>query len=91
MLNIEQQIFKQIEKAKDILVVFPAGPEGDGLASALAFSAFLKKIGRQVSIAGLRPEKERRHLSFLPGYDSIMDSLAISDALSFRSTSEPPK
>lgn len=51
MLTLEQQIFRQIEKSGKILISFAADWNGDAVASALALSLFLKKLGKEVEIA----------------------------------------
>lgn len=75
MLNLEQQIVKQIEKSKNILVVFSADQEGDSVASALGLFLFLKKIGHEVSIVGQGLEKTKYVFSFLPSYNEIQNNL----------------
>lgn len=74
MLNLEQQIFKQIEKSKNILIVFSKNQGGDDIAASLAFFNFLKKQGISVSLAG-QTIQENNPLSFLPSYNLIEDSL----------------
>jgi nanoRNase/pAp phosphatase (c-di-AMP/oligoRNAs hydrolase) len=74
MLNLEQQIFKQIDKSKNILIVLPKNPDGDALSAALAFYVFFKKEQKQVSLASVL-SKESEVFSFLPEYSSIEDSL----------------
>jgi len=74
MLNLEQQIFKQIEKSKHILLVFSKTQEGDAIASALAWLAFLKQASCQVDLAG-ETSKENSILSFLPNYTEIKPNL----------------
>lgn len=75
MLDLEQQIFRQIEKAKSILVVFPSDWDGDAVASSLAVFLFLKKAGYQVEIASLRKEPGKEVFSFLPAAAEIQDNL----------------
>jgi len=75
MLNLEQQIFKQIEKSKSILIVFPVSKDGDALASALALFLFFKKMGLTVEIAGSNSRQENEPLSFLPAYSEIKRQL----------------
>jgi phosphoesterase RecJ-like protein len=70
MLNLEQQIFKQIEKSKNILIVFSKNQDGDAVAAALGLLAFLKKEDYQVSLAG-QTVKENSTFSFLPNYNQI--------------------
>lgn len=75
MLNLEQQIFNQIEKAKNILIVFSAKQGGDALASALALFLFLKKQNREVSIVAGDKKDAGDSFSFLPGYAEIQNNL----------------
>jgi phosphoesterase RecJ-like protein len=75
MLNPEQQIFKQIEKSKNILIIFPADREGDALASALALFLFLKKQDYSVDIVGQGLNETKHIFSFLPSYSQIKSEL----------------
>jgi phosphoesterase RecJ-like protein len=75
MLTLEQQIFKQIEKANNILLSFPAEWDGDAVAAASSFFVYLKKIGKNVDLAGAKPAREIKQLSFLPGFSDIKNSL----------------
>lgn len=75
MLTLEQQIFKQIEKANNILLSFSAEWDGDAVAAASSFFVYLKKIGKNVDLAGAKPAREIKQLSFLPGFSDIKNSL----------------
>ncbi len=81
MLTTEQQIFKQIDKSENILIVFNADWNGDAIASALALFLFLKKIGKKVEIAASLADNDAVALksasawSFLPAYENIQKSL----------------
>ena len=75
MLDLEQQIFRQLEKSKSLLIVFPADGDGDAIASALALFLFLKKIGKEADVAGCQPAESRQPLSFLPSYPEIQNNL----------------
>jgi phosphoesterase RecJ-like protein len=75
MLNLEQQIFKQIEKSKSILIVFSAKQGGDAIASSLALFLFLKKQNYEVSIVATDLDIAKNSFSFLPGYPEIQDNL----------------
>lgn len=74
MLNQEQQIFEQIKKAGNILITFNKIWTGDGLASALAFYLFLKKLDKNVTIAADKFDGGEI-FKFLPAYDKINHSL----------------
>jgi nanoRNase/pAp phosphatase (c-di-AMP/oligoRNAs hydrolase) len=76
MLGLEQQIFRQWEKAKNILIVFPADWEGDAVASSLALFLFLKKLDKEVDIAGFKESSSYGPLSFLPAYPEIQTNLS---------------
>ena len=81
MLTPEQQIFNQIEKSENILIVFNADWNGDALASSLALFLFLKKINKKVEIAAhLDKNETSRQQSaeawrFLTAYADIQTSL----------------
>ncbi|MFA6194938.1 MAG: DHH family phosphoesterase [Patescibacteria group bacterium] len=75
MLDLERQIFRQLEKSKSILVVFPANRDSDAMASALALFLFLKKMGLEVEIAGSKDNEKHEPLSFLPAYTDIEGQL----------------
>lgn len=75
MFNLEQQIFKQIEKSKNILIVFSAKNGGDSFSSALALFLFLKKQNHEASIVGAGIDEEKNIFSFLPGYSEIQSDL----------------
>lgn len=81
MLEQEQQIIKQIEKAQEILIVFPVDWNGDAIASSLALYLFLKKSGKKVDVMADNSEydgdKTITHdlFSFLPSFNSIGNSL----------------
>ncbi|MDD2681029.1 MAG: DHH family phosphoesterase [Patescibacteria group bacterium] len=78
---MEQQIFKQIDKADKILITFSADWRGDAVGSALALSLFLKKIGKEVDISAHLDEtdatqkKSKEIWRFLPAYDQLQTSL----------------
>ncbi len=76
MLDLEQQIFRQIEKSKSILVAFPSNGDNDSVASALALFLFLEKIGYSVDIASHGAKEDKSPLHFLPGYSKIQKSLS---------------
>jgi len=75
MLTLEQQIFKQIEKSKNILIIFSADREGDTIASSLALFLFLKKQGYEVTLVCQGLEETNHAFSFLPAYSQIQNNL----------------
>jgi len=75
MLTLEQQIFKQIEKSKNILIIFSADREGDTIASSLALFLFLKKQGYETTLVCQGLEETNHAFSFLPAYSQIQNNL----------------
>ncbi|MHB8903888.1 MAG: DHH family phosphoesterase [Patescibacteria group bacterium] len=75
MITLEQQIFKQIEKSKNILLAFPSNTDGDILAASLAFFIFLKKLNKNVDLVCDKIDKNNNTLLFLPNYSQIQTSL----------------
>ncbi|HPW05815.1 MAG TPA: DHH family phosphoesterase [bacterium] len=81
MLTLEQQIFKQIDKSENILIVFNADWNGDAVASALGLFLYLKKIGKKTEIAAHLAEddaaanKAAAAWRFLPAFEKIQSSL----------------
>lgn len=74
MLTQEQQIFEQIKKANNILITFNRTWNGDAVASGLAFFLLLKKMNKNVEIVAEKFDKSELY-NFLPGYNSIKNSL----------------
>jgi len=74
MLDLENQIFRQIEKSKSILVVFKLQENDDSLAASLGIFLFLKKIGKETEVIGIG-EKTDNNLSFLPNFSEIKSKL----------------
>lgn len=80
MLNLEEQINNQVNKAKNILIVFNSNANGDAIASSLALFLFLKKINKKATVASAfsqEPEKssDKNTWSFLPSYNVIENNL----------------
>jgi nanoRNase/pAp phosphatase (c-di-AMP/oligoRNAs hydrolase) len=80
MLNLEEQIINQVNKAKNILIVFNSHANGDAIASSLALFLFLKKINKKATVASAfsqEPEKssDKNTWSFLPSYNVIENNL----------------
>lgn len=83
MLSVEQQIFEQIKKAKNILITFRKSWNGDSVASALAMYLFLKKLDKNVDLAAEKfnetGSKEifsaPASFSFLPAFAEIKNSI----------------
>lgn len=75
MLNLEQQIFHQLERSHSILIVFSGDGDNDAMASALALFLFLKQLKKEVDIVGPTTSGDRQLLSFLPSFSEIKDNL----------------
>jgi phosphoesterase RecJ-like protein len=74
MLNTDQQILEQINKAKNILITFKKTWNGDAVASALAFYLVLKKMDKNVEVIAERFDKAGTY-SFLPEFGSIQNTM----------------
>lgn len=75
MLKLEEQIYNQIEKSKNILLVFPSNWEADNVSASLALFLFLKKEGKNVSISASKNNRALKSYSFLPGSNQIHENL----------------
>lgn len=75
MLDLEKQIFNQIEKSKNILLIFPADWNGDAVAATLALFLFLKRAGYEVDMASSSVREKNNPLNFLPAFNEIKDNL----------------
>ena len=69
MEGIKQQIFKLINKSKNILVATPENINGDALGSALALRGALEKINKNAKL--LIPEELPPRFQFLPKTNSL--------------------
>jgi len=81
MINLENQIFRQIEKAKEILIIFPNNKDGDSLSAALAFFEFLKNLNKSADLFEANPSSTAEdfsedNLSFLPNFNKIKKTLS---------------
>lgn len=76
MLNLEQQIYNQLEKAKNILIAFSNQKGGDALSSALALSLILKKKGKAVDVVAPDDRSLREVFAFLPESEDIGSGLS---------------
>ncbi len=74
MLDLENQIFRQIEKSNNILIIFKMEEESDSLAASLALFSFLKKNNKTVDILNAGTNKDS-NLSFLPNFNQITNKL----------------
>jgi len=74
MLNIPEQIFKQIEKSQRPLIVFPSDWSGDAVASSLALYLYLKNLKKEAEIIAM-PSVKSPVWSFLPAHSEIKSSI----------------
>lgn len=77
MLSLEEQIFKQIKEAKNILISLPSQKSGGSISVGLAFYLFLKKLNKQVDIVGEGDNNIdlNKKWSFLPAYNQIKEEI----------------
>ncbi len=73
MLTINEQIFQEIKKSKNILITFNKNWNGDAVSSALALFLYLKKINKKCEIIADK-NKGKDIFSFLPEYNKIQNS-----------------
>jgi len=79
MQNGEAQlIFDSINKAKQILLVLPAIPNGDGLGAGLAMYDFLRKLEKEPKIVSEKAEVEA--FGFLPNINELKQELEASQS-----------
>lgn len=75
MLNKVQQVFKQIDKANNILLVFSSDWDADSVCASLAFYLFLKKYKNNVTLAASENKHKKNSYAFLPGSRNIDNNL----------------
>lgn len=75
MLTIKEQIFKQIDRSRQILLTFPADWDVDAVSATLALFLALKKLGKKVDVVAQKMEDNIKSLTFLPGYGEIKEKL----------------
>jgi phosphoesterase RecJ-like protein len=82
MLSKEEQFFKEINKAKSVLISFSVDFNGDAISSSLALYWLLLKMGKQVNIVAdpsLSNRSEQvsadKIFNFLPGFSDIKSTL----------------
>ena len=68
---LSRKIWKEIDRAKNILLHIHSGPDGDSVGSALAFYFVLKNMGKNVTIIGGDSELPP-NLATIPGADKII-------------------
>ncbi len=73
-LDNVQQTQSLIDKAKNILIVFPEKHSGDALSAALSLSFYLKKINKPHMVCASN-FKAQSELVFLPGIEEVESDL----------------
>lgn len=76
MLKEEEQIFKQIDKASNILLVFSSDWEADSVCASLALYLSLKKNNKNVTLVASSNIEKQKSFTFLPGSGDIKNNLA---------------
>ncbi len=74
-LNVNEQIKKLIDDKKHVLITFSPKGKGDALASAVALSLYLKKLGKRVDIVSDGFVLPRQY-KFLKGSETIASSFS---------------
>lgn len=74
MLSSEQQIFEQINKSNNILIIFRDDWNADTLGSALALYLYTKKLRKNVHLVSGGNDKNKKY-NFLSNLDKIKNSL----------------
>lgn len=72
-----QNIVEAIRQSRTVLVVSHEGPDGDAVGSSLGMAAFLRAIGKQVTVHLADPVPELYR--FLPGADLVTDTIPDQD------------
>ena len=73
-MDIYKQIWDEIKKAENIMLIAHINPDGDALGSELSLYPILKKIGKKVTVFNAtKPLPE--YLDFLPNFDKVTDKL----------------
>lgn len=82
MLSKEEQFFKEINKAKNILISFSVDFDGGAISSSLALYWLLQKMGKQVNIVAdpsfsnnSEQISSEKIFNFLPGFSNIKNTL----------------
>lgn len=87
-LTPAQQFQELLKKTSAPLIIVPAYPNHDTLASAFALAIFLKNTGKSVTLAGEHINTDKKTLSFLTQPENILSSItgARDFVLSFNTT-----
>lgn len=74
-LTPTQQFQELLKKTASPLILVPAYPSRDALASAFALANFLKNAGKEVTLAGEHINTDKEPLSFLTQPENILSSI----------------
>ncbi|MEO1928360.1 MAG: bifunctional oligoribonuclease/PAP phosphatase NrnA [Nautiliaceae bacterium] len=73
-MDIYKQIWNEIEKADNIMLIAHINPDGDALGSSLSLYPILKKMGKKVTVFNsTKPLPD--YLDFLPNFNKVTDKL----------------
>lgn len=72
-----QNIVEAIRQSRTVLVVSHEGPDGDAVGSSLGMAAFLRAVGKQVTVHLADPVPELYR--FLPGTDQVVSTIPEQD------------
>lgn len=70
-----QQFQELLKKTASPLILIPAYPSRDALASAFALANFLKNAGKEITLAGEHINTDKESLSFLTQPENILSSI----------------
>lgn len=77
MKETTQNIVEAIRQSRTVLVVSHEGPDGDAVGSSLGMAAFLRAVGKQVTVHLADPVPELYR--FLPGADQVVSTIPEQD------------
>ncbi len=73
MTEIIQKILDSVHNSSTVLITSHEGPDGDAIGSSLGMAAFLKAIGKKVTVHLADPVPELYR--FLPGSESVLKDI----------------
>ncbi|AZV47227.1 bifunctional oligoribonuclease/PAP phosphatase NrnA [Nautilia sp. PV-1] len=73
-MDIYKQIWKEIEKADNIMLIAHINPDGDALGSSLSLYPVLKKMGKKVTVFNATKPLPQ-YLDFLPNFNKVTNNL----------------
>lgn len=77
MTETIQQIVEALRQSRSVLVVSHEGPDGDAIGSSLGMAAFLRAVGKEVTVHLADPVPELYR--FLPGADLVQPAIPDQD------------